>query len=95
MKTKHISPKRKAYIALMRTLMAIAAILTGALVLFLIVYVLAKGIPNISWELLSTSPSYLSAKIGILPDILNTIIKKGGFIVLNASYISPVVLSYM
>ena len=73
MKTKHISPKRKAYIALMRTLMAIAAILTGALVLFLIVYVLAKGIPNISWELLSTSPSYLSAKIGILPDILNTI----------------------
>ena len=67
MKTKHISPKRKAYIALMRTLMAIAAILTGALVLFLIVYVLAKGIPNISWELLSTSPSYLSAKIGILP----------------------------
>ena len=73
MKTKHISPKRKAYIAIMRTLMAIAAILTGALVLFLIVYVLAKGIPNISWELLSTSPSYLSAKIGILPDILNTI----------------------
>ena len=73
MKIKHISPKRKAYIALMRTLMAIAAILTGALVLFLIVYVLAKGIPNISWELLSTSPSYLSAKIGILPDILNTI----------------------
>ena len=73
MKTKHISPKRKAYIALMRTLMAIAAILTGALVLFLIVYVLTKGIPNISWELLSTSPSYLSAKIGILPDILSTL----------------------
>ena len=48
MKTKHISPKRKAYIALMRTLMAIAAILTGALVLFLIVYVLAKGTPSTS-----------------------------------------------
>ena len=46
----------------MRTLMAIAAILTGALVLFLIVYVLAKGIPNITWELLSTSPSYLSGQ---------------------------------
>ena len=73
MKTKHISPQRKAYIALMRTLMAIAAILTGVLVLFLIVYVLAKGVPNISWELLSTSPSYLSDKIGILPDILKTI----------------------
>ena len=73
MKTKHISPKRKAYIALMRTLMAIAAILTGALVLFLIVYVLAKGIPNISWELLSTSPSYLADSIGILPDLMNTL----------------------
>ena len=73
MKTKHISPQRKAYIALMRTLMAIAAILTGVLVLFLIVYVLAKGVPNISWELLSTSPSYLSDKIGILPDILSTL----------------------
>ena len=46
MKTKHISPKRKAYIALMRTLMAIAAILTGALVLFLIVYVLRQGRPQ-------------------------------------------------
>ena len=73
MKTKHISPQRKAYIALMRTLMAIAAILTGALVLFLLVYVLTKGVPNISWELLSTKPSYLSGTIGILPDIISTV----------------------
>ena len=29
--------------------------------------------PNISWELLSTKPSYLSGRIGILPDILNTL----------------------
>ena len=41
--------------------------------LFLLVYILAKGIPNLSWELLSTTPSYLSGKIGILPDILNTV----------------------
>ena len=34
---------------------------------------MVKGIPNISWELLSTKPSYLSGRIGILPDILNTI----------------------
>ena len=29
--------------------------------------------PNITWELLSTAPSYLEERIGILPDILNTL----------------------
>ena len=52
MREKKISAKRKAYIGLMRALMAAAAVLTCALVLFLIIYVLCKGIPNISWELL-------------------------------------------
>ena len=28
---------------------------------------------NISWELLSTKPSYLRGTVGILPDILNTL----------------------
>ena len=73
MEKGNISARRRAYIGLMRTLMAIAVILTAALVLFLIIYVLAKGLPNISWELLSTKPSYLSGSIGILPDILNTL----------------------
>ncbi len=67
------SPKRKAYITTMRVLMGAAALLTAALVLFLIGYVLWKGLPNLSWELLSTSPSHLSDRIGILPDILNTV----------------------
>lgn len=65
--------KRKLYIALMRGLMIFSTALTVALVLFLLVYVLIKGIPNISWELLSTKPSYLTERIGILPDILNTV----------------------
>ena len=73
MEKGNISARRRAYIGLMRTLMAIAVILTAALVLFLIIYVLAKGLPNITWELLSTKPSYLSGSIGILPDILNTL----------------------
>ena len=68
-----ISGKRKAYIALMRSLMWFAAALCCALVLFLICYVLLKGLPNITLELLSTKPSYLSNTIGILPDILNTL----------------------
>ena len=36
-------------------------------------YVLAKGLPNITWELLSIKPSQLRGTIGILPDILNTL----------------------
>ena len=38
-----------------------------------LIYVFAKGIPNINWDLLSTKPSYSADRIGILPDILNTI----------------------
>ncbi len=68
-----VSKKRKFNISLLKTLMYVSVALTVALVLFLIIYVLAKGIPNITWELLSTKPSYLSDKIGILPDILNTV----------------------
>ena len=68
-----MTAKRKIYIAAMRALMYLSAALTAGLVLFMIIYVMAKGIPNISWELLSTEPSYLTEKIGILPDILNTV----------------------
>ncbi|MDD2433752.1 MAG: phosphate ABC transporter permease PstA [Bacilli bacterium] len=53
--------------------MLVATITVLALVVFLIVYVFVKGFPNISWELLSTKPSYTNGTIGILPDILNTL----------------------
>ena len=65
--------KRRIYGAVMKTLALVCAALTTALVAFLIIYVLMKGIPNISWEFLSTSPSYLKGTVGILPDILNTL----------------------
>lgn len=68
-----ISKKRKTYICVMRALMLASTALTCGLVLFLTAYVLVKGIPNITWELLSAKPSYLSGSIGILPDILNTV----------------------
>ena len=57
----------------MRTAMLLCTVLTAALVLFLMGYVLVNGIPNITWELISTKPSYLTERIGILPDILNTV----------------------
>ena len=68
-----LSQKRKNYEALMKVLMLLSVGITAALVLFLLIYVLVKGVPNITWELLSTSPSYLTERIGILPDILNTL----------------------
>lgn len=68
-----MNSKRKVYIVLMKLLMAVSVIITCLLIVFLIVYIMYKGLPNISWELISTKPSYLSGKIGILPDILNTV----------------------
>ena len=68
-----MSGKRKAYGIVMKLLMWLSVGLTGALVLFLIGFIFAKGIPNITWEFLTGSPSYLENRIGILPDIVNTI----------------------
>ena len=65
--------KRNVYIWGVRILMWLAAGITAALTLFLLGYVLIRGVPNISWELLSTKPSYLRGTVGILPDILNTL----------------------
>ena len=57
----------------MRCLMWLAVGITAALTAFIVGYVLIRGIPNLSWEFISTKPSYLSGNIGILPDILNTV----------------------
>ena len=70
---KNVSARRRTYGLVMKSLMLLAAGLTCALVVFMVSYVLYKGVPNITWQLLSTSPSYLSGTIGILPDILNTL----------------------
>lgn len=67
-------PKRRtAYVGIMKTAMYLSIGITVALVLFLAGYVLYKGLPHITWDLLSTKPSYLGNHIGILPDILNTL----------------------
>ena len=65
--------KSNVYIWGVRVLMWLTAGITAALTLFLLGYVLVKGLPNITWELLSTKPSYLRGTVGILPDILNTL----------------------
>ena len=70
---ERLADSRRWFLWLVRGGMYAAAALTGLLTLFLVAYVLIQGIPNISWEFVSTKPSYLSGHIGILPDILNTV----------------------
>ena len=53
--------------------MGASTLLTCALAAFLMGYVLLKGLPQLSWELLTTAPSYLKDTVGILPDLLNTL----------------------
>ncbi len=70
---KGISLSRRFKGGILNIAMRASALLTAALVVFMTVYVFIKGIPNISLKLLTTSPSYLSDDIGILPDIVNTL----------------------
>lgn len=71
--TNKISRSRNLFLWTVRGGMYAATALTGLLTLFIVGYVLIQGIPNLSWEFISTKPSYLSGNIGILPDILNTV----------------------
>ena len=73
MKRSRISARRRGFMALMKALMLASALLTCALVVFLVGYVLLRGLPHITWQLLTTQPSYLTGQVGILPDILNTV----------------------
>ena len=73
MKQKALSPARKFYIGTMKFLMLLCAGITCVITAAIIVFVLVKGVPCISWNLISTKPSYLGGNIGILPDILNTL----------------------
>lgn len=70
---KPLKTKRKAYRVLMRALMIFFTAVTFSLLVMLMGYTLYRGLPGITWKFLSTSPSYLSDTIGILPDILSTL----------------------
>lgn len=73
MTKKKLPLRRRLYAFSMRALMLLACAATAALVIFLIGYVAAKGLPNITWQFLTTGASYLEGRIGILPNILNTL----------------------
>lgn len=65
--------KRKIWNTGVRAALYIASGLTVALLVFLIGYIFWRGIPYLTWELLSSQTSYIRNTIGILPNILNTV----------------------
>lgn len=69
--------KLKSYIKhpssfIMLMLVLIAAFITVAVLGFLVIYILVKGIPNLSLELFSLT--YTSDNVSMLPSIINTLI---------------------
>ena len=67
------SAKRKLWNGGVRGLLYLASGLTVGLLLFLIGYILYRGIPYLSWKLLTGETSYIKDTIGILPNIVNTL----------------------
>ena len=67
------SKKRILYDRTLRILLWTCAGLTCALLLLVIGFIFVRGLPNISWQLLSTQPSYRNDTIGILPNLINTL----------------------
>ncbi len=73
METHPLSPRRRLYDRGLRILLYLCGFITCALLVLIIGYIFFRGIPNITWELLSTQTSYIKDTIGILPNILNTL----------------------
>ena len=65
--------KRKLWNQSAKVLIWGSAILTCVLLAFLIGYIFYRGVPYLSWELLTSQSSYVKKTIGILPNLLNTL----------------------
>ncbi len=65
--------RRKFYNGSMKFFMYLCSFLTVALLLFLMGYIAWRGLPHLTWQLISTQTSHRAHTIGILPNILNTL----------------------
>ena len=68
-----LSTRRRIYDRTMRVLLWLAGGITCALLTFMIGYIFFRGIPNLTWPLVSGQTSYLKNTIGIFPNIVNTL----------------------
>ena len=65
--------RRKLWNQGARCLIWASAIFTCLLLAFIIGYIFYRGVPYLSWELLTSQSSYVKKTIGILPNLLNTL----------------------
>ncbi len=70
---ERLSLRRNVYDKTMKGLLYLCGGLVCALLVFLIGYIFYRGLPYISWNLISTQSSMLKGTIGILPHILSTL----------------------
>ena len=70
---QRLSPRRRAYDLGLRLCMIFCAGVTCALLIFLIGYIFYRGMPGLSWQLISGQTSYIRNTVGILPNLLNTL----------------------
>lgn len=68
-----MSTHRKNMDRLLRGLMGLCSGITCLVLLMIIGYILYRGVPSLTWNLLSTEPNNITGNIGILPNILNTL----------------------
>ena len=74
MKLDNKSAGLVAYDRILRFLLYFCALLTCALLVLLIGYIFLRGLPNVTWQLLSTQESFRNDTIGILPNIISTLL---------------------
>jgi phosphate transport system permease protein len=67
-----ISPKFTQALAIL--VLGSATLLTLVVLLFVIAFVLIKGLPGVTWEFLSSAPKEMGKEGGILPTLVGTIL---------------------
>ena len=70
---EQLSLRRRLYDRGLRALLYLCGALVCALLVFLIGYIFVRGLPRVTWELVSTQSSMIRGTIGILPHIASTL----------------------
>ena len=70
---QQLSLRRRLYDRGLRALLYLCGVLVCALLVFLIGYIFVRGLPRVTWELVSTQSSMIRGTIGILPHIASTL----------------------
>ena len=70
---EQLSLRRRLYDRGLRVLLYLCGALVCALLVFLIGYLFVRGLPRVTWELVSTQSSMIRGTIGILPHIASTL----------------------